>query len=39
MGEIMNGVRTRVIGWSAAGVMILADIAMVFQIAPHGLPS
>jgi hypothetical protein len=39
VGDFVNGVPTRVIGWSAASVMILADIAMVFQIAAHGLPS
>jgi Mn2+/Fe2+ NRAMP family transporter len=39
MGDFVNGVPTRVVGWLAAGVMILADVAMVFQIAAHGLPS
>lgn len=39
MGDFVNGLLTRVIGWSAAGVMILADVAMVFQIAAHGLPA
>src|SRR6202030_4254808 len=39
MGDFVNGLPTRVIGWSAAGVMILADAGMVFQIAPHGLLS
>jgi Mn2+/Fe2+ NRAMP family transporter len=39
MGDFVNGVPTRMIGWSAASVMILADIAMVFQIAAHGLPT
>jgi NRAMP (natural resistance-associated macrophage protein)-like metal ion transporter len=39
MGDFVNGLPTRVIGWSAAGVMILADAGMVFQIAAHGLPS
>jgi Mn2+/Fe2+ NRAMP family transporter len=38
MGDFVNGVPTRVIGWSAAGVMVVADIAMVFQVATHGLP-
>jgi Mn2+/Fe2+ NRAMP family transporter len=39
MGDFVNGLPTRVIGWSAAGVMILADLGMVVQIATHGLPS
>jgi hypothetical protein len=38
-GRLRNGVPIRMIGWSAASVMILADIAMVFQIAAHGLPT
>jgi hypothetical protein len=38
MGDCVNGVPTRVIGWPAAGVMIVADIAMAFQITPRGLP-
>ncbi len=39
MGDFVNGVWTNVIGWAAAGVMIMADIALAYQVATHGLPS
>lgn len=38
MGDYVNGRPTNVIGWSAAGVMVLADVAMAYQVATHGLP-
>jgi Mn2+/Fe2+ NRAMP family transporter len=38
MGDYANGLSTRVIGWVAAGVMVLADIAMGYQVATNGLP-
>lgn len=38
MGDFVNGFATNVIGWAAAGVMALADVAMVYQVATHGLP-
>ena len=39
MGDFVNGALTNVVGWGAAGVMILADIALVYQVATQGLPS
>jgi Mn2+/Fe2+ NRAMP family transporter len=38
MGDFVNGWATKVIGWAAAVVMILADIAVVYQVATNGLP-
>lgn len=39
MGDFVNGLPTKVIGWAAAGVMVLADVALAYQIATKGLPS
>lgn len=39
MGDFVNGMVTNVIGWAAAGVMVLADVALVYQVATQGLPS
>jgi Mn2+/Fe2+ NRAMP family transporter len=39
MGDFVNGALTRVFGWAAVAVMILADIAMVYQVATKGLPA
>jgi len=38
MGDFVNGMPTRVIGWAAAGVMVLADVGLVYQVARNGLP-
>src|SRR3984893_5292822 len=38
MGDYVNRLPTKVIGWSAAGVMVLADAALAYQVATHGLP-
>jgi Mn2+/Fe2+ NRAMP family transporter len=38
MGDFVNGIPTRVFGWAAASVMVLADVAMVYQVATKGLP-
>jgi Mn2+/Fe2+ NRAMP family transporter len=38
MGDYVNGLPTKVIGWVAAGVMVLADVAMGYQVATNGLP-
>jgi Mn2+/Fe2+ NRAMP family transporter len=38
MGDFVNGIPTKVFGWAAAGVMVLADVAMVYQVATKGLP-
>jgi NRAMP (natural resistance-associated macrophage protein)-like metal ion transporter len=37
MGDYVNKLPTNVIGWSAAAVMVIADIATAYQIAAHGL--
>ncbi|HEX7265525.1 MAG TPA: divalent metal cation transporter [Candidatus Dormibacteraeota bacterium] len=39
MGDYANGLPTKVIGWVAVGVMVLADVAMGYQVATNGLPS
>lgn len=38
MGDFVNGIPTKVFGWAAAAVMVLADMAMVYQVATKGLP-
>jgi Mn2+/Fe2+ NRAMP family transporter len=38
MGDFVNGLTTKVIGWVAAAVMILADVAVVYQVATKGFP-
>jgi len=38
MGDFVNGIPTKVFGWAAAAVMVLADVAMVYQVATKGLP-
>jgi Mn2+/Fe2+ NRAMP family transporter len=39
MGDFVNGALTNVIGWAAAGVMVCADGALLYQVATHGLPT
>ena len=39
MGDFVNGFVTNVFGWAAAGVMLLADLAVVYQVATKGLPA
>jgi Mn2+/Fe2+ NRAMP family transporter len=39
MGDFVNGLPTTMLGWSAAAVMVLADAAVVYQIATNGLPA
>ena len=39
MGDFVNGLPTKLIGWTAAAVMVLADVALVYQVATKGLPS
>ena len=39
MGDFVNGLPTKVIGWTAAAVMVLADVALVYQVATKGLPN
>jgi Mn2+/Fe2+ NRAMP family transporter len=38
MGDFVNRLPTKLLGWSAAAVMLLADAAMVYQVATKGLP-
>jgi Mn2+/Fe2+ NRAMP family transporter len=38
MGDFVNGLPTKVFGWAAAAVMLLADGALVYQVATKGLP-
>ena len=38
MGDFVNGVPTKVFGWAAAAVMVLADGALTYQVATKGLP-
>lgn len=39
MGDFANGPVTKFVAWAAAAVMILADLALVYQVATNGLPS
>ncbi len=39
MGDFVNGIPTKIFGWAAVAVMILVDLAMVYQVATKGLPS
>jgi Mn2+/Fe2+ NRAMP family transporter len=39
MGDFVNGLSTKVIGWATAVVMLLADVAVAYEVATHGLPS
>ena len=38
MGDFVNGIPTKLFGWMAAVVMLLADVALVYQVATEGLP-
>jgi Mn2+/Fe2+ NRAMP family transporter len=38
MGDFANGLATKVVGWAAVGVMVVADAALLYQVATHGLP-
>ena len=38
MGDFANGWLTITIGWMAGTVMVLADVALVYQVATKGLP-
>jgi len=38
MGDFVNGMPTKVLGWAAAAVMIGADVALAYQVATKGLP-
>lgn len=38
MGGYANGLPTKIVGWVAVGVMVLADVAMGYQVATNGLP-
>jgi Mn2+/Fe2+ NRAMP family transporter len=39
MGDFVNGMPTKVIGWATAAVMVLADVALAYQLVAKGLPS
>src|ERR1700716_1907847 len=39
MGDFVNGLPTKVFGWAAAVVMLLADGALIYQVATKGLPT
>jgi Mn2+/Fe2+ NRAMP family transporter len=39
MGDFVNGVWTNLIGWASALVLVLADCALVYQVATQGLPA
>jgi hypothetical protein len=38
MGDFANGLATKVVGWAAVEVMVVADAALLYQVATHGLP-
>jgi len=39
MGEFANGLATRIIGWAAVAVIVLADVALGYQVFTQGLPA
>ncbi|GAC1668104.1 MAG: divalent metal cation transporter [Candidatus Dormibacteraceae bacterium] len=39
MGDFVNGLTTKLLGWAAAAVMVLADVALIYQVATKGLPA
>ena len=39
MGDFVNGTLTNLIGWASALVLVLADCALVYQVATKGLPA
>jgi Mn2+/Fe2+ NRAMP family transporter len=39
MGDFVNGLPTKVIGWAAAAIMFLADVALAYQVATKGVPN
>ena len=39
MGDFVNGLPTKIIGWAAAAIMVLADVALAYQVATKGLPN
>jgi Mn2+/Fe2+ NRAMP family transporter len=38
MGDFANGLATKVVGWAAVAVMVVADAALLYQVATRGLP-
>jgi Mn2+/Fe2+ NRAMP family transporter len=38
MGEFVSGRWTKLIGWFAVGVLVVADLAMIYSVASSGLP-
>src|SRR5438477_5171201 len=39
MGSYVNSLPTKIIGWSAAGVMVLGGLGTAYQVGGHGLPA
>ena len=38
MGDFVNSRWTKLIGWAAVAVLVVADLAMVYSVATNGLP-
>jgi len=38
MGDFVNGPVTQAVAWGAAAVMVLADVALAYQVATKGMP-
>jgi Mn2+/Fe2+ NRAMP family transporter len=38
MGDFINSRAATIIGWIAVGVLVAADVAMVFSIVTSGFP-
>ncbi len=38
MGDFANGLPTKVIGWAAVAVLVIADLAMIYSVIRSGLP-
>ena len=38
MGDFVNGAWTKLVGWLAVTILVVADAAMVYSVATNGLP-
>lgn len=39
MGDFANGITTKAFGWAAVAVMVVMDLALIYQVAVKGLPA
>lgn len=38
MGDFVNGTWTKIIGWAAVVILVVADLALIYSVATNGLP-